>query len=139
MTQVPSFYDPTDGKLTDLKAAHLSLHKCAKESKNFRKELDKVQEEFAFAKEDLSVYESNFAKSKLKSSRWTRSRGSQQALNSKLSLAQRSSNYQSANDWARGESTKQEPVKFSYPLYFMSEDYHLAESRNDEQSNIMMV
>ena len=89
MTQVPSFYDPTEGKLTDLKATHLSLHRCAKESKNFRKELDKVQEEFAFAKEDLSVYESKFAKSKLKNGSWTRSRGSQQALNSKLSMVQR--------------------------------------------------
>ena len=28
-TQVPSFYDPRDGKLTEIEAANLSLHKCA--------------------------------------------------------------------------------------------------------------
>ena len=26
--------------------------------------------------------------------------------------------------------------KFSYPHYFLSEDYHLAESRNDTHSNL---
>ena len=31
-TAVPSFYDPRDGKLSELEAAHLSLHKCAQES-----------------------------------------------------------------------------------------------------------
>ena len=96
MTQIPSFYDPTEGKLTEIKAAHLSLHKCAKQSKNFRKELNRVQEEFQFAKEDFSVYDSKFVKSKLKTAKWTRSRRSQ--VYDEMGLSQ---NSQSVNDLAR--------------------------------------
>ena len=82
----------------------------------------------------MSVYESKFAKSKLKSGRWTRSKGSLESLPSRQSHNYFNKRSESANEWAKGEG-----VKFSYPCYFMSEDYHLAEMRNDEPANIVMV
>ena len=51
--QIASFYDPKEGKLTDIEASNLSLHKCAQESKHFRKELNKAQSNFEFAKENV--------------------------------------------------------------------------------------
>ena len=58
--QRPSVTVEPEGKLTELEAANLSLHKCAQESKLFRKELNKAQSNFEFAKEDISKYESKF-------------------------------------------------------------------------------
>lgn len=52
--QVASFYDPKEGKLTEIEASSLSLHKCAQESKHFRKELNKAQSNFEFAKENVA-------------------------------------------------------------------------------------
>ena len=142
-TQVPSFYDPRDGKLTEIEAANLSLHKCAQESKQFRKDLGKAQSTFEFAKEDISAYESKFQKSRLKSGKWTRSsmrrgRHEPETNNWMDNLIERSSTTLGL-DKPRVEIVKRDYNKFSYPHYFMSEDYHLAESRNDAHANLMMV
>ena len=42
-------------------------------------------------------------------------------------------------DQPKVERVKRDYHKFSYPHYFMSEEYHLAESRNDTHANLMLV
>ena len=42
-------------------------------------------------------------------------------------------------DKPKVEIIKRDYNKFSYPHYFMSEDYHLAECRNDAHANLMVV
>ena len=66
-------------------------------------------------------------------------RGSRERDNWLDSLIDRSETTIELNDKPKVDLVKRDYNKFSYPHYFMSEEYHLAESRNDTHANLMMV